>query len=185
MSLNTPAVHASTESYSQLNAFTPVSTLADTYLQPMDTPSYYSSASSNYSQSPAPISQLQNLPAAPEHVFGSRGPIIVPSATAPEPKPRRKGGRKPKNDPVSTISHTGNYINTMNHEINGQTMTTYDIVIKHLFYSIAKYLCFSLFLCSYHHIWRNAVDFAVFAIRRLHRSAEREDLLKLMSFFSR
>lgn len=32
----------------------------------------------------------------------SRGPVIMES-TAPEQKPRRKGGRKPKNDPVSIL----------------------------------------------------------------------------------
>jgi len=64
------------------------------------TPSYYSPAST-HSYSPVP-DQYSPVPVIPEKVYNNRGPIIVPSATAPaEPKPRRKGGRKPKNDPVS------------------------------------------------------------------------------------
>lgn len=39
----------------------------------------------------------------PEQQDYSRGAVIMES-TAPEPKPRRKGGRKPKNDPVSISS---------------------------------------------------------------------------------
>ena len=64
----------------------------DNYNLPMEATSFYSPAS----HTPSPVPQSVVLP----DQF-ARGPVIVPSATAPEPKPRRKGGRKPKNDPVS------------------------------------------------------------------------------------
>lgn len=96
MPLNTPVTSSEFNPLNTLSYMPPVTATAQSALPQIDSP-FYSSASSNYSVSPAPS---VSIPAAvPENVFG-RGPVIVPSATAQPQKPRRKGGRKPKNDPV-------------------------------------------------------------------------------------
>jgi len=96
MPLNTPVTSSEFNPLNTLSYMPPVTATAQSALPQIESP-FYSSASSNYSVSPAPS---VSIPAAvPENVFG-RGPVIVPSATAQPQKPRRKGGRKPKNDPL-------------------------------------------------------------------------------------
>lgn len=104
MTLSTPPV--TSQSFHPLESFSFIPTshshaiaTSESYMNLEATPSYYSPAST-HSYSPVP-DQYSPVPVIPEKVYNNRGPIIVPSATAPaEPKPRRKGGRKPKNDPL-------------------------------------------------------------------------------------
>lgn len=95
LNLNTPVTSSEFNPLNTLSYMPPVTATAQSALPQMESP-FYSSASSNYSVSPAPSLAA---PAAADNMFG-RGPVIVPSATAQPQKPRRKGGRKPKNDPL-------------------------------------------------------------------------------------
>jgi len=97
MTLNTPVTSSEFNPLNTLSYMPPVTATAHSALPQLESP-FYSSASSNYSVSPAP-SQAAALPAVPESMYG-RGPVIVPSASPQPQKPRRKGGRKPKNDPL-------------------------------------------------------------------------------------
>lgn len=96
LTLNTPVTSSEFNPLNTLSYMPPVTATAQNALPQMESP-FYSSASSNYSASPVP--SMAAAVAAPDAVFG-RGPVIVPSATVQPLKPRRKGGRKPKNDPL-------------------------------------------------------------------------------------
>lgn len=101
MTLNTPAV-TSCGNYSAVNQPTYMNGMMDdisssesSYMS-MQPPSYYSHI--DYTTPAVP----SHIP-VPTSLSENRGPVIMASTT-PEQKPRRKGGRKPKNDPVSIFS---------------------------------------------------------------------------------
>ncbi|XP_067941810.1 transcription factor kayak-like isoform X2 [Watersipora subatra] len=103
LTLNTPPVSQSSAHplsnlpYMHTTDSAALTAVSNGYSYPIDNSSLYSS----HTPSPVPLPILHELPSTNQQLYAnSRGPVIVPSATAPEPKPRRKGGRKPKNDPL-------------------------------------------------------------------------------------
>lgn len=93
MTLNTPITSSDFDPLTSLSYMPPVTATAHNSMPPMASP-FYSSSGSSYSQSPAPSVVM------PDSAMFNRGSVIVPSATTQPQKPRRKGGRKPKNDPL-------------------------------------------------------------------------------------
>lgn len=98
LTLNTPPVTTnSSHPLNNINYMNSVDSIAipsaDSYCLSQQPSPYFSSASHTSS----PVPQLSTIA---DQTYINRAPVIVPSATAPQPKPRRKGGRKPKNDPL-------------------------------------------------------------------------------------